>query len=243
MFQHHIDAAVFLAAQGLAFRGHDKSKCSSNRGNFIELMDLLGEYSSELRSFLNKERITYTSQEPQNDLIECVYEEVKTEIQKRIDNSNFIAVMMDDTSDCSNIEQSAVSVRLINNDEIEEHLLGMIDSSDDQSADALTNILMDTLKKYKITPEKGKEKLYGGIRMTKFITCKLIDPSLQNTIPSFQFTWLLLEIFDSSSSNTSIRDVEFMTLQVISYHSSIRHHRLVIIFHVCIVYESCMHRV
>ena len=79
--------------------------------------------------------------------------------------------------------------------------------------------------------------------MTKFMTCKLIDPSLQNTIPSFQFTWLLLEIFDSSSSNTSIRDVEFMTLQVIPYHSSIRHHRLVIIFRVCIVYESCMHRV
>ena len=77
--------------------------------------------------------------------------------------------------------------------------------------------------------------------MTKFITCKSMDPSLQNTIPSFQFTWLLLEIFDSSSSNTSIRDVEFMTLQVISYHSSIRHHRLVIIFRVCIVYESCMH--
>ena len=73
--------------------------------------------------------------------------------------------------------------------------------------------------------------------MTKFMTCKLIDPSLQNTIPSFQFTWLLLEIFDSSSSNTSIRDVEFMTLQVIPYHLSIRNHRLVIIFRVCIVYE------
>ena len=131
MFEHHIDPAVFLAAQGLAFRGHDESKCSSNKGNFIELMDLLGDYSSELRSFLDKERITYTSHEPQNDLIECVYEEVKTEIQKRIDNSNFIAVMMDDTSDCSNIEQSAVSVRLINNGEIEAHLLGMIDSSDD----------------------------------------------------------------------------------------------------------------
>ena len=79
--------------------------------------------------------------------------------------------------------------------------------------------------------------------MTKFIACQLIDPSLQNTIPSFQFTWLLLEIFDSSSSNTSIRDIEVMTLRVISYHSSIHHHQLVIIFRVCIVYESCMHRV
>ena len=46
--------------------------------------------------------------------------------------------------------------------------------------------------------------VYGGICMTKFITCKLIDPSLQNTIPSFQFTWLLLEIFNSSSSSKYI---------------------------------------
>ena len=72
MFQHHIDATVFLAAQGLAFRGHDESKSSSNRGNFMELMDLIGEYSSELRAFLNKEKITYTSHDPQNDRIECV---------------------------------------------------------------------------------------------------------------------------------------------------------------------------
>ena len=47
MFEHHIDAAVFLAAKGLAFRGqHDESKSSSNRGNFVELMDLLGVYST-----------------------------------------------------------------------------------------------------------------------------------------------------------------------------------------------------
>ena len=37
----------------------------------------------------------------------------------------------------------------------------MIDSSDDQSTDALTNTLIDTLKKYKVIPEKGKEKLIG----------------------------------------------------------------------------------
>ena len=65
MMKHHIDVAVYLSAQGLAFRRHAEDKSSSNRGNFLELMDLLGGYSQELRVFLDKERITYTSHDPQ----------------------------------------------------------------------------------------------------------------------------------------------------------------------------------
>ena len=158
---HHIDVTVFLAAQGLAFRGHDESKLSSNRGNFLELMELLGGYSHELRSFLDKEAITYTSHDPQNELIECIFKEVRKEIQKRIEGSQFIAVMMDDTSDTSNVEQSAVSVRLVHNGEVEEHMLGMIDASDDQSADALTEIMLSTLENYKIKPATSGNKLIG----------------------------------------------------------------------------------
>ena len=161
ILKHHIDAVVFLSAQGIAFRGHDESKLSSNRGNFIELLDLIGNYSNDLRVFLNEEKITYTSHEPQNDLIECVFEEVKNEVQRRIDNSQFLAVMMDETSDVSRVEQSAVSVRLINEGEVEEHLLGMMKCSEDTSANTLTAILLKTLEDYKITPENGGKKLIG----------------------------------------------------------------------------------
>ena len=61
MMKHHIDVATYLASQGLAFRGQSESKDSANRGNCLELMDVLGEYSHELRTFRDKERITYTS--------------------------------------------------------------------------------------------------------------------------------------------------------------------------------------
>ena len=133
MLKHHIDVAVFLSAQGLAFRGHDESKYSSNRGNFLELLELLGSYSNDLRSFLDHDRVTYTSHEPQNEIIECINEEVRQEIQKWVEKSRFISVMMDDTSDSSNVEQSAVSVRVIHDGVVEEHLLGLIDASDDSS--------------------------------------------------------------------------------------------------------------
>ena len=165
MLQHHVDATVFISAQGLAFRGHEESRLSSNRGNFLELMELLGNYNQELRSFLEKDRITYTSHEPQNELIDCISAEVRQEIQKRMENSRFLAVMMNDTSAISNVEQSAVSVRLVHNGEVEEHLLGLMDASDDQSVDALTMILLDILSRYSVTPEESGEKLIGQSMM------------------------------------------------------------------------------
>ena len=161
MLKHHIDVAVFLSAQGLAFRGHDETKCSSNRGNFLELLELLGNYSNDLRSFLDHDHVTYTSHEPQNELIECIYNEVRQEIQKRVENSKFIAVMMDDTSDSSNVEQSAVSVRLVHDGVVEEHLLGLIDASGDTSADRLTAILLETLDSYNVKPETSDAKVVG----------------------------------------------------------------------------------
>eukprot|EP00795_Rhopilema_esculentum_P015942 gene15942-biopygen5329 len=67
--------------------------------------------------------------------------------------------MMDDTSDISRVEQSAVSVRLIYKGEVEEHMLALIDSSEDQTADGLRRVLLNTLSEYGITPVSSKNKL------------------------------------------------------------------------------------
>ncbi len=40
-------------------------------------------------------------------------------------------------------------------------MLALIDSSSDQSANGLTKVLLDTLEKFKITPEKSADKLVG----------------------------------------------------------------------------------
>ena len=42
----------FLLHQGLAFRGHDESEKSSNRGNFIELLRFLTGNSEEVNKFV-----------------------------------------------------------------------------------------------------------------------------------------------------------------------------------------------
>ncbi|GBM70639.1 hypothetical protein AVEN_117348-1 [Araneus ventricosus] len=39
--------ACFLGKRGLAFRGHDESDASSNRGNYVELLNCTAQYSSK----------------------------------------------------------------------------------------------------------------------------------------------------------------------------------------------------
>ena len=68
---------------------------------------------------------------------------------------------MDDTSDIFQVEQSAVSVRLVYKGEVEEHMLALIDSSKDQTADGLTRVLLNTLSEYGITSVSSKNKPIG----------------------------------------------------------------------------------
>ena len=52
VYKTHLNASVdcvrFLQQQGLAFRGHDESKGSSNQGNFLELLQFLAKHNEEI---------------------------------------------------------------------------------------------------------------------------------------------------------------------------------------------------
>ncbi|XP_073015648.1 uncharacterized protein [Primulina eburnea] len=49
-----IESVKLLAMQGCAFRGHDESVDSKNRGHYIELINLLGRMNPEIGSILEK---------------------------------------------------------------------------------------------------------------------------------------------------------------------------------------------
>ncbi|KAH9791737.1 TTF-type domain-containing protein [Citrus sinensis] len=48
--QASIDCVRFLLRQGLAFRGHDESEESSNRGNFLELLKFLADHNEDIKA-------------------------------------------------------------------------------------------------------------------------------------------------------------------------------------------------
>ena len=83
------------------------------------------------------------------------------EIQNRVHNSKFIAVMLDDTSVASNVKQSAVTICIVHSGKVNEHMLGMIDASVDKSTDALTMVMSAALESYRLKAATSREKVIG----------------------------------------------------------------------------------
>ena len=148
---HHIRAVIFLAAQGLAFRGHDESKSSHNRGNFISLLEDYHHFSGNSmlgNSLYSVDRPVFSgfSSDIQNDLIESVYGEVMDTIKEEIKLAKFISIMADETTDVSNISQLALTVRYTLNGAIHERLVDTVDVSNDRRAATLATVIINSLK-------------------------------------------------------------------------------------------------
>ena len=49
-----VDCIKFLLCRRLAFRGHDESQGSSDKGNFLELLQFLGDHNESINEVLQK---------------------------------------------------------------------------------------------------------------------------------------------------------------------------------------------
>ena len=47
-----VDCIRFLLCRGLVFRGHDESQGSSDKGNFLKLMQFLGDHNESINEVL-----------------------------------------------------------------------------------------------------------------------------------------------------------------------------------------------
>ena len=78
-----IETIRFLSSQGLVLRGHDESKESSNRGNFLELLSLLCKHSDDYgRVCLDRapQNASMTSPDIQKDIVRAMASEVRERI-------------------------------------------------------------------------------------------------------------------------------------------------------------------
>ena len=64
-----MECVLFLARKGLPFRGHDEFCDSSNRGNFLDLVEFRARDVPEFKLHLERS-INYTSHDIQNELIQ-----------------------------------------------------------------------------------------------------------------------------------------------------------------------------
>lgn len=146
-----IQVICFLGKQELAFRGHDESDQSENKGNYLEILDMLAQEEQFVREKLESiSGFKGTSSEIQNELIECATLVVKETIQKELDLAEFVSVQADETLDVSCKSQMSVIFRYCVNDSVQERFLGFFDVSKDKTAEGLSTVILNVMKDSKV---------------------------------------------------------------------------------------------
>ncbi|KAF0754486.1 zinc finger MYM-type protein 1-like [Aphis craccivora] len=109
-----IQVVCFLGKQEIAFRGHNEDSSSINKGNYLELLDLLSRDEQLLREhFMSNSVFKGTSSDIQNDLISCITSVLKTKILNELQKANFISIQADETTDVSYKSASGLSEILL----------------------------------------------------------------------------------------------------------------------------------
>ena len=119
---------LFLSKQGLAFRGDDETAESLNKGNFLELVNLMRtiDPSFSLQMDRMPSNASYLSPVSQNALIDTCADMVKQSIIADMQEAQFVAVLADEARDVSKMEQLSICIRFVSPDlrQIREEFLG-----------------------------------------------------------------------------------------------------------------------
>ena len=105
-----VDVLLFLAKQNIAIQGHDESAVSSNRGNFLELLDLMASLNPLFKAHLENvhahhRNATYLSTDIQNELVDISAGMIREIIVKEVKEAEIFSIGIDETSDVSRREQ------------------------------------------------------------------------------------------------------------------------------------------
>jgi len=123
-----IECARFLLHQGLSFRGHDECECSSNQGNYLELLHFLSINNEAIKRVNFSEAPKHnklTSPNIQKDITQAAAKEITNVIIKDLGDSLFL-ILIGESRDISIKEQMVVILRYVdNNGHIIECFLGI----------------------------------------------------------------------------------------------------------------------
>ena len=147
-----------LARQGLPIRGDGDDSDS----NFIQLLKLSGQGDVKMDEWLKKKTDKYTSHDIQNELLKIMAQHVLRSIAGQIQDSRFVTVMIDETTDVYNQEQVTVVFRTVDeNLSINEEFLGLY-SVDSITADVLTAVML----RLNLAISKLRGQCYDGCSTT-----------------------------------------------------------------------------
>ena len=108
-----IATVKWLALQSCAFRGHDERPESKNKGNFLEMVELLAEFNPDITKCVLANApygSKYTSPEIQKEILSIFACKIRNHIRDEIGDSKF-SILVDETCDVAKREQMALVLR------------------------------------------------------------------------------------------------------------------------------------
>ena len=115
------------ALQNLAQRGHREDEDSDNRGNFLEMLDLLAGHDEVIQKRLadGPNNAKYTHHSIQDAVLKIMADLVLSEIREEVLQSQYFAIISDETKDLSKKEQLSLVVRYLFGGIIHEEFIGL----------------------------------------------------------------------------------------------------------------------
>lgn len=153
------ETLLLTATQNIAQRGHRESPEAKNRGNFLEILDLVSKHDPFIKKRIEEQAkdAKYTSPKIQNEILACLAAMVKEEIIKEVKESGQFSVLVDETKDIRKQEQVSFVLRYYYNGAVYESFLEF-QQAEKLDAASLTEKIIACLEKCGL---EYKENLVG----------------------------------------------------------------------------------
>ena len=155
---------LFCGRQGIALRDHREADLDRNRGNYLELLELIAVHDSVVADKLHNgpRNATYTSPNIQNSLLNILGNMIRKKICGEVREAGAYSILCDETKDYSKQEQLSLIVRYVDNKAvIHEHFLTYMEVKD-LDAKSLTGYIVSALETYCLDPKLIVSRGYDG---------------------------------------------------------------------------------
>ena len=149
--------------QAVTFRGHNEKPDFINRGNFLEILEALGEFNAELIElfFLAPKYASYTSQGIQMENLNLIPHKVQRMIPEEISGRRF-CLLVDEARYESHKEKMSIIFRFVNKEGIIiERFFGIVHVHNTM-AQTLKDGIYPLLSHYKLDVKSIRGKRYDG---------------------------------------------------------------------------------
>ncbi|KAL2094555.1 hypothetical protein ACEWY4_009274 [Coilia grayii] len=159
-----ICATCYLAKQEIPFVGNNESAGSSNRGNYMELLNIFAEKDDRLSTHLKSSSL-FTSNQIQNDLILAIGDVLRQDIKAEVNAAPFVSVQVDETTDIMSKPQLSVTLRYVSQNKVKEAFWGFSEIIKQSRAAAVTDHVLSVLDSHSCTGKLVAQTYDGAVVM------------------------------------------------------------------------------